>query len=162
MADSSHGKPPVLGSVPEFLFYWSKSKPNKIAFVYLKDGESEDSSITYLELYERSLAVCSLLKKQKIDPGDRVLLLYPTGLDFISAFIGSLMAGGIAIPAYPPSPPSRLHKTLPDRASLRLKAICRDVEPSIILSTERVVSRSEYFFQETPELKNHKPDCHRP
>ena len=34
--------------------------------------------------------------------GKRVLLLYPSGLDFIAAFMGCLYGGAIAVPAYPP------------------------------------------------------------
>ena len=35
-------------------------------------------------------------------PGDRALLLYPSGAEFVTAFFGCLYAGVVAVPAYPP------------------------------------------------------------
>lgn len=37
--------------------------------------------------------------------GERVILVYPPGLDFIVAHFGCLMAGCIAVPVYPPVSP---------------------------------------------------------
>ncbi|KAJ0406452.1 hypothetical protein ATCC90586_001931 [Pythium insidiosum] len=39
-----------------------------------------------------------------LKPGDRVLLVYPPGLEFIVAFLACLRAGVVAVPVYPPDP----------------------------------------------------------
>ncbi|MBQ0740562.1 hypothetical protein J9332_40425, partial [Aquimarina celericrescens] len=58
--------------------------PNKVLYRFLLDGEAESDSRTYLELYNRSKRIASHILIH-VNPGDRVLLLYPSGLDFVDA-----------------------------------------------------------------------------
>src|SRR5207253_2034291 len=67
-----------------------------------------------------------------IVPGDRVLLLYPPGLEYIAAFFGCLYAGAIAVPAYPP----RHNRNL-----LRLQALVADAQAMVALTTSPILSR---------------------
>ena len=74
----------------------------------------------------RCAAVASL-------PGERALLLYPPGLEFVAAFFGCLYAGVVAVPAYPPRPrPARMP---------RLRAIARDARPRLVLTTAAICAR---------------------
>ena len=57
--------------------------------------------ITYGQLDRRARAVAVHLL-ERVQPGDRVLLAYPPGLDYIAAFYGCLYAGVVAVPASPP------------------------------------------------------------
>ncbi len=59
-------------------------------------------------------------------PGDRVLLLYPSSLEFPCAFLGCLYAGVIAVPAYPPRR---------NRSLNRLQAIIADAGARVALTT---------------------------
>ena len=57
-------------------------------------------------------------------PGERVLLLYPPGLEYVAALFGCLYAGAVAVPAYPPRfnrPMLRL-RTMVARLSRALRA----------------------------------------
>ncbi|SFK58154.1 non-ribosomal peptide synthetase [Methylocapsa palsarum] len=103
----------------------------RAGFVFLSDGETESASLTFgqLDLHARAIAV-RLLEAAR--PGDRALLLYPPGLDFISAFFGCLYAGIVAVPAYPPSR-RRLEGARP---------IVQDCAPALVLTTEAL--REEY------------------
>lgn len=69
--------------------------------------------------------------------GERVLLLYPTGLEFIAAFFGCLYAGAIAVPVPPPNPAQ------PQRTFPRLRAIANDAQPSMALTTSSILSKME-------------------
>ena len=62
--------------------------------------------------------------------GDRALLVYPPGLEYVAALFGCYYAGVVAVPAYPPDP-SRLERSLP-----RLEAIIRDAEPRVVLTLD--------------------------
>ena len=90
--------------------------PNRTAYTFLEDGEREVSSLTYRQLDEKVRAIAAHLQAQ-LTIGDRVLLVYPQGLEAIAALFGCLYAGMIAIPAPAPET-SRLKRTLP-----RLEAI---------------------------------------
>ncbi|WP_373196600.1 AMP-binding protein [Mycobacterium marinum] len=39
-----------------------------------------------------------------LEPGDRAILAYPSGLDFVRGLIGCLAAGVVPVPIYPPDP----------------------------------------------------------
>ena len=65
-------------------------------------------------------------------PGDRALLLFPAGLEFLAGLLGCLYAAIIAIPA--PSPEaSRLKRTGP-----RLRSIAEDARASVVLTTSKI------------------------
>jgi acyl-CoA synthetase (AMP-forming)/AMP-acid ligase II len=67
------------------------------------------------------------LLQERAAPGDRVLLLLPSGLDYVAGFYGCLFAGVIAVPAYPPQ------STQPQHLE-RLRLIVEDAEPRLILA----------------------------
>ena len=79
--------------------------------------------------------------------GERALLLYPPGLEYVAGFFGCLYAGVVAVPAYPPDP-TRLERTLP-----RLRAIARDAQARRSCSPPASSWRmAELLFAQAPEL----------
>ncbi|MEH2099109.1 MAG: AMP-binding protein [Nostoc sp.] len=118
-------------------------QPNKIAYTFLINGETDEVCITYEELDRLSRAIAAQL--QSIDAINfRALLLYPPGLEFIGAFFGCLYAGVVAVPAYPPRPNQSLS---------RLQAIVADAQATIALTTTTVLSNVERRFAEFPNLQ---------
>ncbi len=106
--------------------------PDREAYVFLADGELETERLTWGELDVRARAVAWALR-QSVPPGERALLLYPPGLDFVAAFFGCLYAGVVAVPAYPPR--------LNDRSQPRLRAIAADASPRAALTTASIAER---------------------
>ena len=115
----------------------------KSAFTYLLDGEAEETSLTYGELDRRARAIAVQLAAAGAF-GERVLLLYPAGLDFIAAFFGCLYAGAVAVPAYPP----RVNRQLS-----RIHTIVNDAQAKIALTTTAIHTRLETFIEEQPHLQ---------
>jgi acyl-CoA synthetase (AMP-forming)/AMP-acid ligase II len=113
-------------SLADVLQQRAMHQPQKLAYRLLKDGEEEEIRLTYRELDRRARAVGALLQTAT-QPRDRVLLLFPTGLDFIAAYFGCLYAGVIAIPLTPPHP-ARIEKSL--AAMLRMMD---DAKPAVAL-----------------------------
>ena len=72
--------------------------PERVAYRFLKDGEHEVGQLTFGELRSRALRVAVHLTSLNA-PGERAILLFPQGFDFIVAFFGCLYAGVIAVPA---------------------------------------------------------------
>jgi len=73
-----------------------------LSYTFLLDGETAEAHLTYGELDRRARGLAATLAREGITAGERVLLLYPPGLDYITAFFGCLYAGAVAVPAYPP------------------------------------------------------------
>jgi len=103
----------------------------KEAYLFLPDGETEGERLTYGELDRRARAIGGLLQSLG-SPGDRALLLLPSGSGFIAAFYGCLYGSVIAVPAYPPRR---------NKIDARLLAICRDARPRFVLTTGALLSR---------------------
>lgn len=120
-------------SLIDMLQWRSANQPDRLAFRFLKDGEEEEECLSYGELDERARAMAALLQASA-KRGDLVLLLFPAGLDFISAYFGCLYAGVIAIPLPPPHP-ARLEKTM----SAALKIIS-DAQPAVALMNKDLFS----------------------
>ena len=128
-------------------FRWqSAQQPQATAFVYLLDGEDRQHRLSYSELDRQARAVAVSLTRAGL-AGERILLLYPPGLDFIIGLLGCFYAGAVAVPAYPPRR---------NRNVERLQAISADAGAAAALSVQEVVSRFGRFLSETPELKSIK------
>ncbi len=84
-------------------------QPDSPAYIFLPNGETESGSLTYSELDRQARAIAAHLQQWQ---GERALLLYPSGLEFITAFFGCLYAGVIAVPVYPPKRNQKLSRLL--------------------------------------------------
>ena len=76
-------------------------RPGDAAFVGLSDDPSRHTTMTYGELDARARAIAACLQDMGLT-GERVVLAYPPGLEFIAGFFGVLYAGCVAVPTYPP------------------------------------------------------------
>ncbi|MFW6070531.1 MAG: fatty acyl-AMP ligase, partial [bacterium] len=116
--------------------------PEKLAYIFLEDGESDEIRITYGELDRRARAIAAWLQQQDA-AGERALLLYPPGLDYIAAYFGCLYAGVVAVPAYPP----RLNRPSP-----RIEGIVTDAQATLALTTSTILHKLERRFEHMPAL----------
>ena len=114
----------------------------KTLYTYLKDGESQETRLTYCELERRALAIAAHLQFY-ISPGERVLLLYPPGTEFPTAFFGCLCAGMVAVPAYPPHSNQFL---------ANLVATVADAGPTIALTTASTLEAYRHQINQSPGL----------
>ena len=121
----------------------ARCQPDDIAFTYLVDGENEQVHLTYRELDRQARAIGAWLESHDL-AGERALLLYPAGLEFIAAFFGCLYAGVVAVPVYPPRR---------NRSLNRIQAIADDAEAKVALTTDVVLNRVMPLIDETPHLK---------
>jgi 8-amino-7-oxononanoate synthase len=114
------------------------------AFIYLVDGESEERHITYAELDRQARAIGAWLQAMGLGMGgERALLLYPAGIDFIAAYFGCLYGGVVAVPAYPPRR---------NRRMTRIESIADDCEAKVVLCTANVLDHAQSVLDETPML----------
>jgi acyl-CoA synthetase (AMP-forming)/AMP-acid ligase II len=121
-------------------------QPDELAYTFLVDGETKEVHLTYEEVDRQARAIGALLQSL-VKTGERALLLYPSGLEYVAAFLGCLYAGVVAVPVYPPDP-VRLERTLP-----RFRAIANDARPSVALTTSPILSMVESLFTMEPDFQ---------
>jgi len=134
---------PGFASILDALAHWAAAAPNDRAYLFLADRGTPQAELTFALLHERALAVAVELRARSARPGDRALLVFPPGLEFLVGFLGCLFAGVIAVPMMPPR-----------RAALRdaSSAIIADCRPRFALSSEKFVLASRADLATRPEL----------
>jgi acyl-CoA synthetase (AMP-forming)/AMP-acid ligase II len=134
-----------VSSVTELIRGHVRARPDQVAVTLVRelDKEGGATSLTYAQLDHEARRVATWLQ-ERFPAGDRVLLLYPVGVDFVAAFLGCLYAGMIAVPA--PLPGQYLHQRR------RVKAIARDASISAVLTdSANLPSVSEWAKAEALE-----------
>ena len=127
-----------FSNLVDVLRFRYKEYPDRIAYVFLKDGEVIAETFTYSELFKRVAHLAGKIQKT-CQPGDRVLLIYNSGLDYVVAFFACLFAGVIAVPVYPP----RKNRSLD-----RLESVIEDAGAKLILTTSVVAQTFEKNYSE--------------
>src|ERR1044072_8948901 len=141
------GRPTTLPTtLIELLDHRALHQPDQLAYTFLLDGEESERHLTYRELQQRARAIATALRLAGAK-GERALLLYPPGLDFIEGFFGCLYAAVVAVPAYPPHF-AKLNRSLP-----RLQAIIADAQATLVLTTSSILERAKLIFREAPHLQ---------
>src|SRR5512138_2107029 len=82
-------------TIPEIIQARAILTPERIAYIYLKDGEEDKDVITYKELDKSARIIAQRLLEINAK-GERALMLYHPGTDFIKALYGCFYAGVIA------------------------------------------------------------------
>ncbi|MBN1451246.1 MAG: amino acid adenylation domain-containing protein [Anaerolineales bacterium] len=116
---------------------------DNLAYRFIQDNESDVITLSYAEMDRRARAIGAWLESFGA-MGERALLLYPPGLDYIVSFFGCLYAGVTAVPAYPP----RLNRPVP-----RIQSIVADSRASFALTTSSILHNIEQRFEHAPELQ---------
>jgi acyl-CoA synthetase (AMP-forming)/AMP-acid ligase II/acyl carrier protein len=101
--------------------------PERVAFTLLRE-HGDPERLTFGQLVARVRCVAARLG-ERFRPGERAILAYPHGLEFVATFLGCLAAGLIAVPAYPPRR---------NRKAERLDGIIADCTPAVLLTADAV------------------------
>ena len=126
------------------LRYWKSAKPDGVVFQFMSNGVDVTDSITFKQFDERVRACASKLIAMGLR-GQRALLMYPSGMDFIVAFFGCQYAGVTAVPAYPPRR---------NRSMGRINSIAVDASTSVALTTREVIDRRNLMAVDCSHLLN--------
>src|ERR1051325_11628371 len=109
---TEHDPTEDFSTLVELLRWRAARQPEQIALTFLHEGETEETNLTYADLDRRARSIAARLQATGV-AGERALLLYPSGLDFIAALFGCFYAGVIAVPASPPHANRPLPPRLP-------------------------------------------------
>ncbi|HSA41020.1 MAG TPA: AMP-binding protein, partial [Mycobacterium sp.] len=112
---------------------------NQTAYRYIDFSRTTDgviSEITWNQVGVRAAAVAAAVQRHA-HRGDRVAVLAPQGLDYITGFFGAIKAGMVAVPLFAPE--------LAGQAQ-RLDTAMRDARPAVVLTTTAVLDLIEGFL----------------
>lgn len=131
-------------TIPDILRERASLQANEKAFTYIDyeqnwDGDSE--TITYSQLYRRSLNVAQEVRKHGAT-GDRAVIVAPQGLAYIDAFFGALQAGLIPVPLSVP---------LGGVVDERVNSVLLDAAPSVVLTTSDVAQGVAEYLTSHPD-----------
>lgn len=136
-------------TIPHILQYRALHTPDETAYIFLKDGETDEERITYAQLYKAALKVAAQLSSAG-GRGSLALMLFSPGLEFVKSLYGCFYAGVIAVPAYPP----RKNRSLD-----RIKTLVVDSGAGIVLTTADIYQSFERSFSDLEDLKQMKWVC---
>ncbi|HEX5102342.1 MAG TPA: AMP-binding protein, partial [Pirellulaceae bacterium] len=123
------------------LRYWAAEIPDDTAFAFWTGDEQDAARLSYAELDTQARAIAAELTARRLR-GQRALLLFPPGLEFVSALFGCFYAGVVAVPAYPPRRSRNME---------RIDAISEDAQAAVVLSTQAITDRPP--VEQAPHLK---------
>ena len=140
----------------EVLKHWAEKNGDKEVFCFHQSAPSlavgshgnNTQTRTYAELDKTANLIARGLQKMWLSKQDRVLLVFPAGLEFIDALMGCMYAAAVAVPTPPPSSKRR-------RASAsRFSAVVSNCQPAAILTTstyyEAVKLMVEELYDDSP------------
>jgi acyl-CoA synthetase (AMP-forming)/AMP-acid ligase II/acyl carrier protein len=114
----------------DILRWRAQHEPLREAYTFLLDGEAKQVQMTYADLDLQARRIATLLQG-RVTVGERVLLLYPPGLEYVAAIFGCFYAGVVAVPAYPPRPNQHLQ---------RIQTIVQDAKATAALTTATILT----------------------
>ncbi len=119
---------PAFSQLTELLDYRASVNKDDEALIVLDQDGIEIEKTNYGDLIRLSKSIAAGLQ-EKTKPGDTCLILFAPGLDFITALLGCIYAGVIAIPAYPPKK---------NKKNDRLWSIIEDANPVCIMLSQEI------------------------
>lgn len=119
------------------LAHWAAQSPDKAAYIFLNGRLKVEDSVTFLDLKTRVEHVAQSIS-EKTEPGARALILLPSGIDYIVAFLGCLAAGVVAVPYFPPTGGLFWKK---------LRTIAGDCTPDLLITPKAIVERCAAAFE---------------
>jgi acyl-CoA synthetase (AMP-forming)/AMP-acid ligase II len=111
----------VARTLVDLLQRLAATEPDRVALTFAGNDDATIDRVTYSQLDTRARAIAATLQARG-PAGERALLAFSPGLEFVAAFFGCLYAGWIAVPV----PHAR--------AGSRVESIARDAEPHLTLT----------------------------
>jgi acyl-CoA synthetase (AMP-forming)/AMP-acid ligase II len=135
---------PEALTLADLLRSQADAEPERVTFRYLPESGADPLTLCNAGLERRARAIAVVLRETGVRAGDRVLLVYPQGLDYIAAFFACAYVGAAAVPVVPPRP----HRPLS-----RLEATAADARAAAALTTRGLLARLQSYLDQAPHLR---------
>lgn len=136
--------PPLAQSpllLQDRLRQWATERGHQRAFTFVEfphyHSPGKHRSLTWAQVYAGAQAAAASVRAA-CRPGDRAALLMPQGLDYVTGFLGCLLAGVVAVPLFTPDLPGH---------ERRVRSVIEDCEPAGLLVTAATALATETFLR---------------
>src|SRR5579862_3377085 len=139
--------PSKAKSLVDIILLYGEHSPNK-THLYFQNEDGKEEVITYGEVLKSSLRVAYGLRAAGLKEKEAVAIMQPTHPRFFYTFLGTLLAGGIPVPIYPP------FRTYMLEAYAKTEArILRNAEVRILVTFDHAEKLSHLLRAFVPSLK---------
>ena len=138
--------PATAKTVIEALAWHAERVPDRV-HIHLREDSGDETPLTYGWLWRAAQAVAGGLADRGLGRGDKVAIMLRTEQWFFPTFIGTLMAGCVPVPLYPPFRLDRIEEYVH-----RQVAILRNAEARILLTFEEVERVGGLLVRQVPSL----------
>jgi acyl carrier protein len=104
--------PALAETLPAVLDWHVRAHPERLCICLYGDGEQVYEELSYRALWQGARELATGLREKGIQPRQRVAIMLPTERGYFFSFFGSLLAGAIPVPVYPPVRPSQIEEHL--------------------------------------------------
>ena len=128
---------------------WHAERVPEQTHIHLREENGDQTALTYGWLWREAQAVAGGLAARRLGRGDTVAIMLRTEQRFFPTFIGTLMAGCVPVPLYPPFRLDRIEEyvhrqvAILRNAGARILVTFRDVERVAGLLVRQVQSLDE-------------------
>ena len=131
------------------LLDWHVSAHPERTHITLVNGEGQEEILSYAALRQGAQAVAAGLRAHDVQPGQTVAIMLPSSLEYFFSFYGTLLAGAIPVPIYPPMRASQIEEHL--RRHARILANAR---VSLLITVAEARPVALLLRAQTPELRS--------
>lgn len=138
--------------------------------IYLRQDNGVEQQITHLDLWRQALTVATALRRRGIGRRDTIAIMLRTEAAFFPAFFGTLLAGAIPVPIYPPVRLNRIadyarrQANILSNAGTRLMITFADVErlAGLLRSQIPTLTAVTTFDELATPINDHTASLERP
>ncbi|WP_084813479.1 AMP-binding protein [Desulfogranum japonicum] len=131
----------------ELLNLQADALPEQVHLIYYLQKDSP-VTLSYGELRKQARTIAQGLQDHEVQPGARVALMLPTGLDYFFCFFGILMAGAVPVPLYPPARPSQIEDHL-----RRHNHILNNCQAELLITFADVIPLARFLKAQVSSLR---------
>ena len=139
--------PADASSLQEVLVKRAQAEPDN-THLFLREDKGPERALSLSELYSEALTLAGGLSDAGVSRGDKVAIMLGTSRDFFSSFMGTLLAGAVPVPLYPPFTMNRLEEYIGRQAG-----IVKNAEASVFITLDRGRAIGEVLKTKAPALR---------
>jgi 1-acyl-sn-glycerol-3-phosphate acyltransferase len=145
-ADGPAAPPRDAQTWQDVLRYRAEIDGSRTHIILEEDGSQR--TLSFEDLYEGSQRLARQLIERGLRPGETVALMLPTSSDFFLSFAGTLLAGGVPVPIYPPFRADRIAEY-----AERQSNILRNCEARLLLTFQEAALAAKLLEPRVPSLR---------